>query len=369
MSPKTVAALSLLSTLLLLSGCGGGGGGGGATTALVTLFGSNQLAEVELSTGAYTLVAPPVGAPHALVGKAGYDKAVLLDADTGRLSQVRIADPGVAYGDTISLLVPDQVRPYQGAIANGKLAFIDTDNVFGLWSLSDYSYTYTMVRNGSCFWDVCTDGTSFFVPDYGVDAIFVFDNSGAVISSLHYTSAGSGVPSTSKCATTVGLSPDGKTLYVGDYFTNGLSGVPHAYAQTADDLLVFAVKAGSALSLLRAVPLKDSASGECADLWDSHEIQVTADGSEVWVACDGSGSLAVYDTVDHTVKVISLQAGGAARCTEFAMDEKGGRVVAPGSEFNNPGTDLLYVVDMATKAVADTIALPPGSRPTSVLLH
>ena len=257
--------------------------------------------------------------------------------------------------------------PISAVFRDGELALVTNENYFALWAPATDSLIYTYVTSASAatpaFFDVTgtADGSRFFVADTENDSIWVLDDQASVINTLFYASSASGVPGTSDGPNMLILSPDETRLYVANSETDIVG--------ASEDLLVFSVNTSSGLlSFLKSVPLSDAA--VTAHIYASNGMEITSDGSEIWIAADeittGNplGSVIVYDTTGDTVDVIGLPvtAGGEKPIPYFlAVSRDEQSVYVPGYD-----TSLIYVIDRATKSVAGTISMPSlGSSATT----
>ncbi len=345
--------------------------------AVVTLEGSGSLAEVRLSTGAVSQVAcSAIAYPFMALYSGSATRGFLLSQEDGLLCDLNLASPPSEGPVRRDFKAAFSCVPFAGTVVGERLAIVSDDHDFFLWDWKDDLWVDRPGNPlGGGYWDVCANGagSSFYVADYqaqGRGGIFVYDNKGAIFSSLFYSELGTALPAATDGPTALAVSEDGSRLFVANYNSDPGTADP-------DDLVVFRLAADGAIlrtGLVR-VPLADQDTPSLvAKLWDSQGLAVA--GGKVYIAGDENGTVAVYDTATGLVDVLELDPEAAVFPHPTDLLRLGTKLYLTGYDVSfefsgspsDGGTDLLYLVDTNSFAVAQTVAFPAGSHPTSVVL-
>jgi DNA-binding beta-propeller fold protein YncE len=292
-------------------------------------------------------------------------RAVSLSGDDGMVEEIDLSGATLAASGNETDALYDWY-PFTASYGGNAVAVASWGyEAFGLWTPPAAGQLIAL-ENGSSMWDVASnaDGTRFFFADYGgKGAVFVTDGAGALLDEFFLDDLPVEAASSSS-PVALAVSPDGGRLYVANYRTD--------FTEAADDLMVFDVAPDGMLAFVKRVFLKDADDDAiAADLYDSHGMTVSPDGSEVWIAYDrsaaGGGGVAVYQTATDRVDLVPF--GGDAYPCEIALDWAGGKAYLPGTDYSSgDGTDEIVVVDVATLAVT-SIPLPADSDPTGIALY
>jgi len=363
----TLLGPAALGAALLLSACGSDSDTptppASRGHALVALYGTGELVAVSLDDGTVVDTFSPAYWPHAVAVRGDLARAVSVSYDDGMVEEIDLTGAAMAAtGNETGATGEPFVATYGGnAVAIASYGF----TTFGLWTPPAVEQTFDFL-NGSSLWDVASNasGSRLFFADYGGQgAVFVTDGAGALLDEFFLVSDLPVEAASSSSPVALAVSPGGSRLYVADYETDS--------TEAADDLLVFDVAADGTLTFVKRVLLQDADDpAVVADLYDSHGMAVSPDGSEVWIAYDrsaaGGGGVAVYGTATDRVDVVPFD--GSSHPTEIAVDWVRGEAYLPGTDYSSgSGSDEIVVVDVATHAVT-SIPLPLGSQPTGIAL-
>lgn len=359
MGRRTVLILGSIFLLGVFANCGGGGGGSDSDRtgrAVVPLANTDEIAVVDLATGdILSTVTSSIEVGEVILDPAG-TTAFILSYEEETLFEYNISGDNLIYSQIHDIYIStyDYMYPYTGVWANDSLAIITDYNQFILYnpdtSAAAYSYLYD---DSHYLYDITSNsaGTRLFMVDYTNDMIIGVDNNAAVLESVFYADVARGISDTADGPSVLTLSPDGTRLYVANY--------------SSDDMVIFSVNmASGALSYLKEVPFPTD-----MDLYNTRGMIVTSDGNEVWIACDDSSTIGVYNTVTEAITVIELDSPNLqAAPAELAFGPDGDYVYVLGSGqwlHNKTGTDNLYVIDVSTKTVVDTLPVPSASSPAT----
>ncbi len=383
--PRLVLSLLILLSLALAplsAGCGGcrrGTPALGTGRAVVTLFNTFDLAEVDLATGKFSLTSTdPLLFPYALVASPSGKEAYLMGDGgnwgmEGLLHQLDLSSPP-RLGPLVRDMMEDDYDGYAhaGALGGGRLGIVNDANDFYLWDAAAGQWRFNyLVPGGRGFWDVAAnpEGTLFYVADYFAGpeldgGVFVFDRATALVQTLLYADLRAAIPATTNSPSAIGVSPDGDLLALANYDSDW--GSPG----DADDLLFLKLdRDGRVLADgVRRVALADADDpSRVACLYDSQGLEFSADGKRVFVAGDENGTVAAIEVGSGRVDVLQLDPGADPAPHPAFLVRAGGKLYLPGYDgWGDRGNDILYVVDEATLTVTGKVALPEGSCPTSV---
>ncbi len=129
------------------------------------------------------------------------------------------------------------------------------------------------------------------------------------------------------------VSPDGKTLYINDRGPDALRVV---------DVATMTVTTG--------VPT-------CTDPWG---IDMTPDGKTIIVTCEDAHAISFVDVATLTATPLALPNDSDPRDVE--IDATGTKAYVTSGDLVAANTDAIYVIDIATKSLVDTIVFPGSSN-------
>lgn len=364
---RPAASNFLAAAAALLFACSGESNVGGATPrGIVPLHGSGMLEILSLDGSEAATKLRPARWPQSTVVRADGMRAAVLSRHDGAVEEYDLTATPIRL--LSSIRTPEHRGALSGIYGGDTLAVIADGSDHVAFFRPGQEPVDVSLPGANYLWDVSasTDGSRFFFTDFpGYGAIYVTDGTGALLDLFSLADDLPAEAATSASPMALALSPSGHELFVANYNTSD--------TERADDLMVFTVEASGRLVFEKRIVLFDRASGLGADLYNSTGMEVSPDGTQVWIAYDLPGSestgggVAVYDTATESVTVVAFSP--EAHPAEISVDWIGGRAYLPGFDHaGNVGDDRIWVVDVRTHVVS-TIDLPEGSNPSGIALY
>jgi len=268
-----------------------------------------------------------------------------------------------------------------------------TGNAIDLLPEANYPYDATITPDGSEVWFVGASGDGIVVIDratntitqritvseYPIGIAFANDGSLAVVSSrddevldlidtANYTVTSSlPIPTAYLGAGNVALDPVSGQFYLVDWYGDIL----YEIAADGSEVLRQVIIGDSLWQLVVApdgqsiyvtdrgedlVHVVDRATLTVATSYpvgdDPWGIDITGDGAMLVVACEDSHEIDLIDTANGATTVIAVDSGADPRDVDI-LDDQGWAFVA-GGRIDNPPSDPIYVIDLATQTLLDT---------------